>query len=57
MLRQLQQRHLLVSLLMLSVFICYIDWVNMSVAIIPMAEEFGWGPAMQGSVLSSFFVG
>lgn len=57
MLRQLQQRHLLVSLLMLSVFICYIDRVNMSVAIIPMAEEFGWGPAMQGSVLSSFFVG
>ncbi len=57
MLRQLPQRYLLVCLSMLAVFICYIDRVNMSVAIIPMAEEFGWGPAKQGSVLSSFFVG
>lgn len=57
MLRQIPQRYSLVSLSMLAVFICYIDRVNMSVAIIPMAEEFGWGPAMQGSVLSSFFVG
>ena len=52
-----QQRYRLVSLSMLAVFICYIDRINMSVAIIPMAEEFGWGPQMQGMVLSSFFVG
>jgi MFS family permease len=57
MLRQIPQRYSLVSLSMLAVFICYIDRVNMSVAIIPMAEEFGWGPTKQGSVLSSFFVG
>jgi MFS family permease len=57
MLRQIPQRYLLVCLSMLAVFICYIDRVNMSVAIIPMAEEFDWGPAKQGSVLSSFFVG
>jgi MFS transporter, ACS family, solute carrier family 17 (sodium-dependent inorganic phosphate cotransporter), other len=57
MLRKIPQRYSLVSMSMLAVFICYIDRVNMSVAIIPMAEEFGWGPAKQGSVLSSFFVG
>ena len=57
MLRQIPRRYSLVSLSMLAVFICYIDRVNMSVAIIPMAEEFGWGPAKQGTVLSSFFVG
>jgi ACS family sodium-dependent inorganic phosphate cotransporter len=57
MLRQIPQRYSLVSLSMLAVFICYIDRVNMSVAIIPMAEEFRWGPTKQGSVLSSFFVG
>ncbi len=57
MLSRIPQRYSMVSMSMLAVFICYIDRVNMSVAIIPMAEEFGWGPAKQGSVLSSFFVG
>jgi MFS family permease len=41
----------------LAVFICYIDRVNISVAIIPMAEDLGWGMQQQGMVLSSFFVG
>lgn len=41
----------------LSVFICYIDRVNISVAIIPMAEELGWDLQTQGLVLSSFFIG
>jgi len=36
-----QQRHLMVLLSSFAVFICYIDRINMSVAIIPMAEEFG----------------
>lgn len=34
------RRFILVGLCFLSTFICYIDRVNMSVAIIPMAEEF-----------------
>ena len=52
-----EQRHLMVLLSALAVFICYIAQINMSVAIIPLAEEFGWGPQMQGAGLSSFFVG
>ena len=51
------RRYALVFLAFLSVFICYIDRVNISVAIIPMAEDFGWGLQTQGIVLSSFFVG
>lgn len=53
----LQQRHKLVMLSMVAVFICYIDRIAMSVTIIPMAEQYGWGPETQGRVLSSFFVG
>ncbi len=40
-----------------STFICYIDRINISVAIIPMAEQFGWSDTQRGVVLSSFFVG
>ena len=53
----LGQRHKVVFLAFLSVFICYIDRVNISVAIIPMAESFGWDAQTQGLVLSSFFAG
>ena len=51
------QRHKVVFLSFAAVFICYIDRVNISVAIIPMAESFGWDAETQGLVLSSFFVG
>jgi ACS family sodium-dependent inorganic phosphate cotransporter len=51
------RRHLVVFLSFLAVFICYIDRVNISVAIIPMAEDLGWSLGTQGTVLSSFFVG
>jgi len=51
------RRTVVVSLAFLSVFVCYMDRVNISVAIIPMAEELGWSPQTQGTVLSSFFVG
>ena len=33
------------------------DKVNMSVAIIPMAEDFGWSPSVSGIVQSAFFYG
>jgi ACS family sodium-dependent inorganic phosphate cotransporter len=52
-----QRRHTVVLLCFLSTFICYIDRVNISVAIIPMAEEFGWSDTERGLVLSSFFAG
>ena len=53
----LERRTVVVRLAFLSVFVCYIDRVNISVAIIPMAEDLGWSPQTQGTVLSSFFVG
>ena len=33
------------------------DKVNISVAIIPMAQDFGWSPTVSGLVQSSFFYG
>ena len=51
------QRYTLVGLCAFATFICYIDRVNISVTIIPMAEQFGWDRSTQGLVLSSFFVG
>ncbi len=51
------RRYNLVCLCFLSTFVCYIDRVNISVAIIPMAEEFGWDQTTRGIVLSSFFYG
>lgn len=52
-----QRRHTVLLLCFLSTFICYIDRVNISVAIIPMAEEFGWSDTERGLILSSFFAG
>lgn len=54
---RIPQRAVVVGLAFLAVFVCYIDRVNISVAIIPMAAELGWSPQTQGTVLSSFFAG
>lgn len=54
---QWPRRHNVVLLSFVAVFICYIDRVNISVAIIPMAADLGWSMQTQGLVLSSFFVG
>lgn len=51
------RRWILVSGCFLAIFVCYIDRVNISYAILPMAAEYGWDTATQGWVLSSFFVG
>ncbi|MBN7797507.1 ACS family MFS transporter [Parahaliea mediterranea] len=48
---------MIIALATVAVVICYIDRVNMSVAVIPMAAEFGWDARTQGMVLSSFFFG
>lgn len=50
-------RYRVILLAALAVFICYMDRVVISVAIIPMAEDFGWSAEEQGRVLSAFFVG
>src|SRR5678816_3386008 len=52
-----QRRYALVGLGFAATFICYIDRVNISVAIIPMSADLGWSATTQGTVLSSFFVG
>ena len=41
----------------IAVFICYIDRVNISVAIIPMQEQFGWSELQVGIVLGTFYAG
>jgi MFS family permease len=55
--RAIPRRYLLVGLCFAATFVCYIDRVNISVAIIPMAEALHWDASRQGLVLSSFFVG
>lgn len=47
----------LVSLCTLSSVICTIDRAAMSVAIIPMSQEFSWPAQVQGAVSSAFFGG
>lgn len=55
--RRWPARYTVVLLAAFAVFICYMDRVVISVAIIPMAADFGWDPEQQGRVLSSFFAG
>jgi len=52
-----QTRYSVVLMCFLATFICYIDRVNISVAIIPMSADFGWDKITQGYVLSSFYIG
>eukprot|EP00798_Chlamydomonas_sp_ICE-L_P009629 gene9629-7543_t len=47
----------LVAMCAISVVICYADRSNLSTAVLPMSEEFGWDKGYQGLVLSSFFAG
>ena len=50
-------RFKLIFMSFLAVFICYIDRINISVAIIPMQEQFGWNEAQVGIIFSIFYVG
>ena len=50
-------RFKVVFLSFLAVFICYIDRVNISVAIIPMQQQFGWTESQVGIILGSFYFG
>lgn len=54
---QWRQRYSLVFLCFCAIFVCYIDRVNISVAIIRMAEEFQWSQSTQGWILSCFYIG
>lgn len=50
-------RYTVIAMCFAATFVCYIDRVNISVAIIPMAGELGWDVATQGAILSSFYIG
>lgn len=52
-----RSRYTVIFLCFAATFICYIDRVNISVAILPMADDLGWDTATQGAVLSSFYIG
>jgi len=47
----------MVTLCALSVVLCYADRSNISIAILPMGEAFGWDKTFEGIVLSAFFAG
>jgi len=51
------QRTALIALCFAAVFICYVDRVNISLAIVAMTKEFGWNKTTSGFVMSSFFIG
>jgi hypothetical protein len=46
-----------VALAAISVAICYADRSNISTAILPMSQQFGWEQSWQGLILSMFFLG
>jgi len=47
----------MVFALFIAFVLCNLDKVNMSVAIVPMAESFGWTATQKGLVASAFFWG
>jgi ACS family sodium-dependent inorganic phosphate cotransporter len=51
------QRYTVVALFFLGTALCYIDRISISVAIIPLARQFGYDSAAQGVVLSAVFWG
>ena len=53
----MQQRFKVIILTVAAVFICYIDRVVISLAIIPMSEEAGWSETQKGVILGSFYIG
>ena len=53
----MKARYRVIAMCFAATFVCYIDRVNISVTIIPMAEEYGWDVATQGLILSSFYIG
>ncbi|CAI5478403.1 unnamed protein product [Closterium sp. Yama58-4] len=52
-----QKRWSIVVLCFFAFLLCNMDRVNMSIAVLPMAEQFQWSPATVGLVQSSFFWG
>ncbi|GFZ13296.1 phosphate transporter 4;1 [Actinidia rufa] len=51
------KRWVIVILCFSAFLLCNMDRVNMSIAILPMSQEFNWNPATVGLIQSSFFWG
>ena len=51
------ERWVLILLMSLAFVLCNMDKVNMSVAVIPLAEELAWSASQRGIVSSAFFLG
>eukprot|EP00898_Chlorokybus_atmophyticus_P007885 jgi/Chlat1/8098/Chrsp75S07592 len=51
------RRWQIVAAMAAAFVLCNMDKVNMSVAVIPMAQEFGWNASQKGLVGSAFFWG
>ena len=51
------RRYLMVLLTSLGLVQVYAMRVNLSEAVIPMSQQFGWDKEVEGYVLSSFFIG
>ncbi|KAI4371556.1 hypothetical protein MLD38_019776 [Melastoma candidum] len=51
------KRWAIVLLCFMAFLLCNMDRVNMSIAILPMSQEFGWNSATVGLIQSSFFWG
>lgn len=54
---QFPKRWVMVLLCFTAFLLCNMDRVNMSIAILPMSQEFGWNSATVGLIQSSFFWG
>ena len=52
---QWPRRWTIVGLCCAAFMLCNMDRVNMSIAILPMSEQFQWDSQMKGLVQSSFF--
>ncbi len=52
-----KRRYTIVTMCFVAFMLCNMDRVNMSIAILPMAESFSWSSATIGLVQSSFFWG
>jgi ACS family sodium-dependent inorganic phosphate cotransporter len=50
-----RRRWTMVLLCFVAFMLCNMDRVNMSIAVLPMAQQYGWSTQTVGLVQSSFF--
>jgi len=55
--RKLSKPYAILFLCFVATFICYLDRVSVSVAVLPMQKALGWTETVKGIVLAAFFIG